>query len=186
MYREAMTSIPALFLSLTIVCAGTAASAQDLTAEDRAAIAGVAAELEADVRAGDFAGTLDVIPPAMLTATLERFGVTEDELRQTLDAQMKDVLETVTFQTFSIAVDDAVPAKTPGVGRRYALIPTETVVTVEGAGGMRSHNQTLAVEEQGKWYLIRIDDQGTIDMLRAVYPDFATIEFQPGTTEALD
>lgn len=186
MYREAMKSIPALFLSLTILTAATAASAQDLTAADRAAIAGVAADLEADVRAGDFAGTLDVIPPAMLAATLERFGVTEAELRQTIDAQMEDALESVTFETFSMAIDDAVPAETPGVGRRYMLIPTETVIAIKDVGGMRSRNQTLAIEDQGKWYLVRIEDQGTIDMLRAVYPDFATIEFQPGTTEAVD
>jgi hypothetical protein len=57
---------------------------------------------------------------------------------------------------------------------------------IKDVGRMRSRNQTLAVEENGKWYLVRIEDQGTIDLLRAVYPDFATIAFEPGTTEAVD
>lgn len=189
MYREAMKTLNALFLCLTILLGGSIcsrASAQDLTAADRAAIAGVVAALEADVRSGDFAGSLDVIPPPMLAATLERFGVTEDQLRQTIDTQMEDVLESVSFESFSMAVDDAVPAKTPGVGRRYMMIPTETVLAVKNIGGTRSRSQTLAIEDQGKWYLVRLEDQGTIDLLRTVYPDFETIAFEPGTTEAVD
>lgn len=184
-----MKSLRTFFLRLTIACAGLvplAASAQDITPEDRTAIARVASGLEADVRAGDFTGTLDVIPPPMLAATLERFGVTEDELRQSIDTQMEDALASVSFESFHMAIDDAIPARTPGVARRYMLIPTETVIVIKDVGRMWSRNQTLAVEENGKWYLVRIEDQGTIDLLRAVYPDFATIAFEPGTTEAVD
>jgi hypothetical protein len=188
MYREAMKTLHAFFLSLTIAFAASplAASAQDLTAQDRAAIRSVVAALEADVRAGDFTGTLDVIPPPLLAATLERFGVTEAELRQTIDAQMEDALQSVSFETFSMAIDEAILAKTPGVARRYMLIPTETVVAIKDVGGMRARNHTLALEDQGKWYLVRIEDQGAVEMLRSVYPDFATVDFPAGTMEAVD
>jgi len=181
-------SIRTLLLCLAIVGAAIprAAFAQDLSPEDRAAIAQVASDLEADVRASDFAGTLDVIPPPLLAATLEQFGVTADQLRATIDAQMEEALASVTFESFSMAIDDAVPAVTPGVARRYMLIPTETVLAIKDVGRMRSRTQTLAMEDQGRWYLVRIDDRSQVDMLRAVYPDFATVDFQPGTTEALD
>lgn len=186
-----MKHLSVLVLSLAIAFAGAipaAALSQELTADDRSAIASAVADLETDIRAGDFTGALDVIPPPMLAATLERFGLTEDQFRQTIASQMEDVLESVSFESFSMSIDDAVPAKTPGVGRRYLLIPTETVIAIKGVsgGGMRSRSQTLAMEDQDKWYLVRIEDQAVIDMLRAVYPDFATIAFQPGTTEAVD
>lgn len=183
-----MKPFHALLLCLAIACAALprAASAQDLTLQDRAAVVQAIADLEADVRAGDFAATLDVIPPPLLAATLQRFGVTADELRAAIDAQMEEALASVTFESFSMSIYDAVPAMTPGVGRRYMLIPTETVLAIKDIGRTRSRTQTLALEDEGKWYLVRIDDQSQVDMLRAVYPDFATIEFQPGTMEPVD
>ncbi len=184
-----MTSFRALLLTLAIACAATTpvvAAAQDLTTEDRAAIGRVVAGLEADVRAGDFTGALDVIPPPMLAATLQRFGVDEARLRAAIETQMQAALESVRFESFAISIDDGVPARTPGVGRAYMLIPTETIIAVEGAGRVRSRNQTLALEDEGKWYLVRIEDQASVDTLRAVYPDFADVELPQGTTEAAE
>jgi hypothetical protein len=63
------------------------------------------------------------------------------------------------------------------------LIPTETVVDLGEQGKMRASSQTLGMYEEGEWYLVRTEDAATLAALKAIYPSYADLEVQPGTTE---
>ena len=49
-----------------------------------------------------------------------------------------------------------------------------------------TRNQTLALKDEGVWYMIRIDDQNQINMIRELWPEFAGVDFPLGTMEAAD
>ena len=65
------------------------------------------------------------------------------------------------------------------------MIPTRTVVQTPGGTKLQSNTQTLTLEDGGKWYLIRIEDAGQIDLMRSVYPDFKGVTFPKGRAKAI-
>jgi hypothetical protein len=69
--------------------------------------------------------------------------------------------------------------------RTWLLIPTWTEMTVEGAGRVRFETRTLALEDDGEWYLVRVEDAPQAAMLREVYPEFAEVEFPAGVVTRL-
>src|SRR5690606_38758290 len=59
----------------------TPARAQEVTAADRAQVEARINILERALADGDFAASLDVIPPTLRAALARRFGITETEMR---------------------------------------------------------------------------------------------------------
>jgi hypothetical protein len=72
-------------------------------------------------------------------------------------------------------------ATTPDGSRVYVMIPTESVLTVAGSGKVKSVSQTLAIEEDGKWYLISIADANQATMIQGAYPEFANVALPAGS-----
>jgi hypothetical protein len=58
-------------------------------------------------------------------------------------------------------------------------------MTIQGARRFRVDTQTLAIEDGGEWYLIRVEDAPQQALLREVYPEFVGVEFPAGTTRQL-
>ncbi|HYC97810.1 hypothetical protein [Brevundimonas sp.] len=170
-----------------MICAvwmlGSPALAQKVTAGDRALIEARIDILDRALASGDFAASLDVTPPALRAALASRLGVTEAEMRTLLAEAMAPMMADVTFVSYKMDVPGAAIHTTPTGGRPYLMIPTTTVMDVKDVGRIRVRTETLAIEEAGDWYLIRVQEAAQVTILREVYPEFADVQFAEGVTE---
>lgn len=162
---------------------GAPVLAQEVTAADRAQVEARIDILERALAGGDFAASLDVTPPALRAALARRFGITEAEMRTLVAEAMAPMMADVTFVSYEMDVPGAAIRTTPDGGRTYLMIPTTTVMDVKDAGRVRVRSETLAIEEAGDWYLVRVQEAAQVTMLREVYPEFADVQFADGVTE---
>jgi hypothetical protein len=133
------------------------------------------------VASGDLAGTIEFTPPTLLAFMATSFSTTPDAMR----GQMRDALAAtqgqITFDSFAMDLSGAEQNTTPDGSRVYVMIPTETVMSVTGAGKVKSVSKTLALEEDGTWYLISIADANQATMIQGAYPEFANVALPAGT-----
>ena len=176
-----MLLVAALSISLSAAPAG----AQTVKAEDRAAVQVRIEQLSGLIRQGDLVGAIDVIPTRLLDAMATRFGMPRDQIKPAMRQVMAGALDGVQIDGFGMDLAAAETLTTPTGGRTYLLIPTWTEMTIQGAGRFRADTRTLALEDGGDWYLIRVEDAPQQAMLREVYPEFVGVEFQAGTTRQL-
>jgi hypothetical protein len=65
------------------------------------------------------------------------------------------------------------------------MIPTEIIMSVTGSGKVKSVSKTLALQEDGTWYLISIADANQATMIQGAYPEFAKVDLPAGTITAI-
>lgn len=170
----------ALVLSLGACGAG---EQNGFSSADRAKVEARIAELDRVVSSGNLAGAIDVVPPRLLQTLAQRAGATEAELKAALQQLVAMQLQGVTVVSYDMDLKAAPPTKTPTGDRTYLLIPTTLVMDVPGAGRIKSTSSTLAIEDGEEWYLIRVDDQNQVAILKELWPEFAQVTFPTGTTE---
>lgn len=162
------------------------ALAQDLAAEDRAAIEARIAQFDAAMAEADFGGLYAYLPPAIRAHMAEQLGVPEGELDALIRSSVGDLFADVTVSEFGMDLDAATFQDTPDGARTYGLIPTVTVMSSPDIGSVRTTAQTVALEDEGQWYLVRVDDPSQAETLQAAYPEFAGATFEPATVEAVE
>lgn len=143
------------------------------------------AALEKLVSEGQWGATVDVLPPRMLTAFAARFNIPESAVGPAVDATMSEAMEGNRFVEFGMDLAAAGTLTTPGGERQYVLIPTHTVMRVGEVETVRTDNQTLALQENGQWYLVRIDNEAQVALLKSVYPEFGDVDFPTGTLRSI-
>lgn len=159
-----------------------AAVEEGLSSADRAKVEARVAELNRLASAGDMFGAFDVVPPRIIRTLSERAGVSEGEFRAAMRELVNTQMQGVNLVSFKVDLAAASTARTPNGARTYLLIPTSTVVQV-GGGRVRVNTSTLALEDEGEWYLIRVDDANQVALIRELWPEFAPVEFPTGTME---
>lgn len=162
----------------------TSAFGQEIGAADRAKIEARIEDLERAVTEGDAVAAIEVVPPRLLQAMLTEAGVSRAELDVALRESFAEVLTTVKFLDFGMDVAKATTQQTPDGSRVYLVIPTFTKLKVKDVGKVRTDTNTLALEDGGEWYLVRIDEAGQVGMLRKVFPEFTGVEFPDGKTSS--
>ncbi|WP_439473272.1 hypothetical protein [Brevundimonas sp.] len=174
-----------LAATLSIALSGGPAFAQSVTDADRAQIQARIDELSGLINQGDLAGAIDVVPPRLRYLIANRFGIPRDQIKPAMRQVLGPMLEQVHIDNFGMNLAAAQEMTTPTGGRTYLLIPTWTEMTVQGVGRIRADTQTLAWQDDGQWYLIRIEDAPQQAMLREAYPELAGVDFPLGTTRQL-
>lgn len=152
-------------------------AAQEITQMDRAALEARIAAFDSVVNGGRIGETVDFLPPRLISMIAEKVGMPEPAFRAMMVTQMAELLKVATFVSFGMNIDAATTATTPGGRRTYMLIPTESVFDIADAGRMRAKSSTVALKDDGQWYLVRIDNAQQIVMLRNAYPEFAGVDF---------
>ena len=158
------------------------ALAREVTEADRAEIAAVVGEFAEVVEIGDMPGLVGFIPPPMVTTIARANGMSEDALMEAMAFAMMQAMDGVSFESFEIDLAAAESGETPA-GRPYLIAPTTSIMQVEGTGRVTATSTTLALEDEGRWYIARIDDASQLAVLRDTYPDFEGIDFPEGTME---
>jgi len=170
----------ALFACLVLA---VPAFGRDLTDAEKAGLADTVASFDAAMRANDMETVLGTLPPKMLTAMAEQFGISVDELKIAAAEQSKLAMESVTLVSFSMDVANAKHDELAD-GTNYALIATEAVMDA-GSGKIRAVSETLAILDGGQWYLLRVD-AGQLPLLHQVYPGLVDVQISPGTMEPVE
>ncbi|MBU2994739.1 hypothetical protein Q4555_04770 [Octadecabacter sp. 1_MG-2023] len=163
-----------LWIAFIFVAHSTAALfAQSLEDSDQRQIAGLAAMFDAAFEANDMAAVIGFMPEPIIAYIAEQGGLRPLTLRHMLVQQTQEMMETVEVEHFNMDVDAMETAVTP-TGRAYALVPTTSTISMNGQR-FETMTKTLFFEDQGNWFLLRIENASQIHILNAVYPDFASV-----------
>lgn len=162
------------------------AAAQTFSDPDRAQVEARIARLDAVISSGDLAGAMEVVPPRLLRTIAERAGATEAELMEAMRDLIRTQLVGVSVVDYEMDLAAATPTLTPDGSLTYLMIPTTLIMEIGGGNRIRVRNQTLALEDGGEWYLIRVQEAAQVSLVRELWPAFAGVDFPAGTTEAVD
>lgn len=176
--------IHALLLAAALSFGTCLAQAQDLSETDRAAIVAAVDGFVAAMDAQDHDVIAQTVPPRMIAHLADRAGVEVEAVRTALIAEMRELSGQAVIVEYRIDPDRMAVGRLDD-GLPYALLPTETVVQVDGRK-VRVSSQSLALQDAGEWFLVRVSDPQQVTLLHTVYPGFAEMEFAPSTTELLD
>ena len=164
--------------------AAPAAHARDVTEADREAIDARIAELDGYMEAGDMGAVSEVVPPAIFETMAAELDLSVDELLAAMTQAMEQMMTQVEIVSFEMR-PEGVEGRDTASGRPYLLVPTETVMRAEGQT-LRNESITVAMEEGGEWFLVRVDDMNQIAMLRKAFPDFEGVEFPRGRMSVVE
>ena len=176
-----MIRIPSASLAILLLTLAPAV-AREFTDDEKADLAVAVADFNTAMTDQDWATVMAIVPPKVLDKFAADAGITKEQLLEQMSALMEQSLATVTIDSFGMDLDAATYSETAD-GTPYALIPTETVITMGEQGTVRATSQTLGMYDDGEWYLVRTEDAATVAALKAIYPSYADLEFQPGAME---
>jgi len=178
------------FLRSATLAAGLALLTSPLAAEvlsdaDSSALQTRISSFNTAFAAADFDEVMTTMPPRVLNFIAERSGMTPEALLEAMVTQTEAAMETITVEDFGMSLEDATTGVTDQ-GDTYAILPTTVLMDIQNVGKMRGVNSTLALKDEGKWYLIRVDNEQQLQLLRTVYPGFENIDFPIGTLEPVE
>ena len=159
--------------------------AQAINASQMEALGKRVAEFDTAILEGDFDTIIEAVPPKVLDAMAARFSITPEQMRSVFKVQAAQAMQQVEIVSFAMDVDAAEPGETPA-GVPYVLIPTETVMELDSMGRAVARSKTVALLDGSAWYLVRVDDDSQITVLREAYPGFADVRFEPHTLDFVD
>ena len=170
--------------ALALALAGPV-QAQGLAPTDLEAVELLRDEFNTAFTNNDIDAVVGAVPPKVIQFIAETNGIDPDQFRTMMVQQTEAMMGSVEVLGFSMDTGNMITGETPA-GRTYALVPTVTEMDVDGAGKIRSTSDTVFLQDEGEWYMVRVDNAQQEQILKAVYPDFADVEFTPGTVEQID
>jgi hypothetical protein len=173
-----------IVVALAFVFTSSIVAARPLMDIERSGLAGTVAKFDAAMRGADYAAVAETIPPKVLGFIANKGGMDVEKLREIVIEQMTKALAEVKIEAFSMDLANA-EYRELQTGEPYALIPTETVMNTGETGRFKAKSQTLAFIDDGKWYLLRVNEEQQVAIMRQVYPQFVGVEFDGGSVEAL-
>ena len=185
LYKKAITGLVAACLATTAVACKQAdpeitktealSFPTDVTALE-SSLSSRLGEFEDTFNSGQISRLLDFTPPKILTKILIDTNVTRVELNAQIDMVWEQTLQVVGIGAFDL--DKTIhPVKFLADGRPYKILPTSTVMTVKANDSeVISKSETLALIENGEWYILRLDDPSQIKIFREAYPGFDDVD----------
>ena len=83
------------------------------------------------------------------------------------------------LNSFEASYDlDNLSIETTSSGLSYAIVPTDTAFSFAGSS-TTSTGSTVAVFDDGKWYLLNPQDAETIGWIKTAYPSLADVALEP-------
>jgi hypothetical protein len=128
-------------------------------------------------------GLVDVMPPKIKNFLMTKYNVSEQQLKDSIDAVFKQTAETVTITSFKMDVDKA-ESKTLSDGLNVLIVPTETRMDIKDQGKILATSATVAFIENDMWYMLRVDAQ-QLPILYEVYPAFKEVTLPEEKMESI-
>lgn len=174
-----------LLALMTCLLSITSVQARDVTEAEKAALVERAVNYQQAFIDKDYEAILDGSSPRFYAHIAEQAGVTVPELRAFLIQQSKTVMATATIEAHELDLENTQYLQTKS-GAPYALIPTRVVLNIPEKGRLEITRETLALLDEDKWWLMRINDASQVSILQQVYPSFENITFKRSETRSLD
>lgn len=176
----------ALLLALGFaVLLSPSVSARDLTRDEALALEATVSAFDRAVRESNYTAMVDAMPPRILGALAKATDVPVSRWKSSAAAMMRNAFAEATLLEFSMRLDRA-SSGTLSDGMPYALIPTQTNIVMNGVGRIESEAHTLALFEDGRWYVMRLNDGPQTQQLRDAYPALQNVELPSGSMKFLD
>lgn len=175
----------AITLTICFSLAGTTVYSAEFTPGQKDEMLARIAAFDQAMSEGDYATVVGVVPPAVIAFIAKNAGTTVEELQTAMVEQTTAVMQSVKLRSFEMRSNEATFSETPD-GTPYALIPTQSVIEVDADTVYRASSHTLAIIDEGSWYILRVEDPGQLKILREVYPSFAEVEFPKGSMEQVE
>ncbi|MEM0989515.1 MAG: hypothetical protein AAGK00_11580 [Pseudomonadota bacterium] len=150
-------------------------SAQALPPDDRAAINASVHQFLIAYQTGDADQMVAAMPPSYVSAHARRVGLGPGFYRSLVVHFTEAALTDGSIEELEIDPGQLSVHRTPD-GIEYGLIPTRSITSKHGMR-MEMTSQTLALKDQGTWWLIQVNDDNQISVLREVYPSFQSVAF---------
>ncbi len=178
--------ILARFLLLALLFAGPlhGAEARDLTDAEKQQLQTTVENFDKAMRAQDYATVIDAVPPRLVDLIAKQAGYDPVQIRAGMVELTMAAMAQVKIEDFGMDFSAAATHALPN-GDPYVLIPTVMVMNAEAAGKLSAKSETLALLDDGQWYLVRVSEPQQARILRQAYPQFASIEFSSETMEAV-
>lgn len=125
------------------------------------------------------------IPPKIFEALTGTSRADLESVKAELASQLASALPTgVVIESFAMEVSGAA-YKTMADGATLAFVPTTTNILVDPPSNrVRVKSQTLAIEDGGRWYLLRLSPE-IRNLVNQVYPDLSQIDLPMPTFERI-
>jgi hypothetical protein len=174
----------AIAMALALALLPCTVFARSLDETEKASLAATIESFDAAMRAANYVRVAETVPPRVIDAIALRSGAEPKQIVAVMIQVMQQTLQGDTkIESFGMDLGDA-DHRELASGAPYVLVPTETVI-VTGGRRFRSKSHTLALLDDGRWFLLRINDVAQLQILRDVYPEFSGVVFPSGSTEIL-
>lgn len=183
-----MRMIPKVLTTAIIAAAigfSSVAIAAELTDEETAALEETVAGFDEAMKSGDYETVVGIVPPAVIENIATSAGIASDDLIVAMVEQTTQAMAAITLISFGMDMENAEYLETED-GTPYVLIPTETVMDTGAGGKIKAASPTLALMDEGEWYLLSVSDPNQVTILKQVYPSFAAVELPAGTMEKVE
>jgi hypothetical protein len=162
-------------------------SAREMPADDKAALAATIDRFNNAMRQKDYDTVVATsLPRAIIAQIASAYGLKDADLetfQASIRAQMVGTLKVVELVDFGMD-QKAIAYHELADGSFYAMVPTETVMQSD-AKKYRARSQTLAVKDNGVWYLLRVSGEQQGAMVRAAYPQLKDVQFSDSQMEEI-
>lgn len=158
--------------------------ARDVESKEKAALETTIADFDAAMRDSKYDRVVAAIPPKVIANLAKKGGLEPEAMKTMVVSMMQAMMTDVKIEAFGMDVPKT-EYKSLANGTPYALIPTRTVVAAKAAGRFEQKSHTLALIDDGKWYLVRVSEVAQLAIVKEVYPEFAGVEFPRGSMEVL-
>ena len=139
---------------------------------------------EKDTMSGNFKGLVQS-PPKILESLAGQADMDAKDFLEKMAEMMSKAFESIEVLSFSMD-KDSVKLQRTNTGRPYAVIPNAMKINVKGTGGMEMKTETLALKDDGVWYLMQVDSEEVVDMLKKAYPDLKDIKVAKTVMKKVD
>jgi hypothetical protein len=157
------------------------ASAKEFSAEQKAALQITVDQFKAAIVALDMRGVVVAMPPRVLDLLTKEVNISLEQLVLQMDVGVKQTMAGIKILKFDMDVTGATTHDLPD-GSSYLLVPTEAVMQL-GESKMAAKAQTLAFQDSGGWYLVRVNEPEQVLILSKAYPVFKDVAFPKGSFE---
>lgn len=127
------------------------------------------------LQSANFDAVLNAIPPRILEKLAAQSKVDQEQFRQIMVSQMKQLAQT--YKVDSIAIGQA--KKRAGEfddGTPYYIIPIDFVIITNGTEKNQIKGELVAILDNNQWYFVRGDDATTLSTMSAAFPGFEKIK----------
>lgn len=168
----------ALALGLWLGLGFGAASARELTEEERGALDSKVDIYVEALGVGDFDTLIDNMPAPLVAVIAARNGLSVEDVSAMMREAAVHYASAVHFEELTLSGDDFTSFEETSAGLVYGFAPTRFVVSYnDDRYGLES--RVMALYDGAEWHLLRIEAQSTYDMLIEAYPSLEGMPYEP-------